>query len=72
MKDCTLVDQFEKEFGCVLDASPSTSSSSDGWNCLCHAIYNKAVKTFGFMQHITRYSGKMYAMNYKTGMIKGK
>ena len=40
MKDHMLVNQFEKEWRCVLDASPHTSSSSDSWNSLCDAIYN--------------------------------
>ena len=45
MNDHVLVKQFEKELGCALDASSSTSSSSDSWNSLC---YNKAVKIFVF------------------------
>ena len=42
------MNKFEKDLGCALDASFPTSSSSDRWNNLCDAVYNKAVKTFGF------------------------
>ena len=48
MKDCMLVNQFEKELGCAPDALPPTSSSADNWNSLHDVIHNTAVKTFSF------------------------
>ena len=47
MKDCMLVNQFEKELGGGLDVLPPTSPNSDSWNSLHDVIYNKVVETFG-------------------------
>ena len=42
-----LVNEFEKELGCVMDISAPISSSIDSWNSLGDAVNYKVVKTFG-------------------------
>ena len=48
MKDCVILNQFEKDLGCALNAPPPTFSSSDSWNSLQNVVYKKAVETCGF------------------------